>query len=182
MEAADLSMRLARLFTWVWAGHRQPWFADYLAATFGGSFPVLPAFEALCLMEGEHGGDIATGSIQSGVGRCWLADGRGFRELPPGEMPRWWEDWNGCGDRFYRLPMVHFIQDGSGVAFGERLGPELNARKVGRLRDQPGGLEVAEVRLVWRVSPHNPLEEFAVPPECPALGEDGPRGRTMRCS
>jgi hypothetical protein len=164
----------------MWAGHRQPWFADYLAATFGEPFPEMPAFEALCLLEGEYGGNVATGDIQSGIGRYWLADDRGFRELQYREMPRWWQEWNECGTCFYRFPAITFIHDGTGVAFGEKLGPRLNARKVGKLRVQSSGLEVVDVRLVWRVTPHDALERFAVPLVCPELGESGPKDPPRR--
>ena len=175
MNEPKLSEAVAGLLAWIFPRHREPTFLDYLSLTFSEAIAALPRFEKLCLAEAENG-NVEKGEIGGIIKRWWLADEDGFRSVNWGEMPRFAEDFNdaeGTDRMFYRFPLVKFLREGAMITFGEKFGPNLACRKVGRMQQAAGNISIVDVRLVWNAK--SIRSGSPVSPMSPALDIDSRR-------
>lgn len=141
MNGFGSSLEIAQQLAEMWALHKTQSFAHYLSATFGRSFTEIPKFERIYIAECETG-DAVKGVIGSEVARWWAVDESGLSEIDVEAI-----DFRTQGD-FFCTPVLKFLRQGSAVAVGERLGPAVACRKVGKFNqesDQP----LVDMKTVW---------------------------------
>jgi hypothetical protein len=137
------SPAIAMLLADIWAFHKSASFAGYIANTYGKCVDRLPSFECVYIAESESG-DLDNGTIGGVIKKWWRVDGSGLTEnwrprLPSTDEP----------GLFDRRPVLKFFTDGERVIVGERLGPNLNCRKLGRLINTATLAWLRYARLLW---------------------------------
>jgi hypothetical protein len=81
----------------------------------------------------------------------WAVDDAGVRECDYPDCKSGWTDApEKVRGSFYRWPHISFLHRESVVGFGESFGPLLLNRKVGQLVQSGAGVEIVDVRVVYR--------------------------------
>ena len=145
------SRPIAEALARVWSWHRTPQFLDYVAGSFGVHVPDLAVFDALYVYQVAEG-DLEAGNFQHwSTFQWWEVTDGGVRECGrPDHLMGWTDAPEKVRGAFYRWPHISFLHAGDRVGFGERYGPTLLNRKVGQVVQLVGGVEIAEVRIVYR--------------------------------
>jgi hypothetical protein len=146
------SRPVAEALARVWPCHRTPQFLDYVADSFGVRVDDLAAFDALYIYQ------LAEGSLESGhfqhdsTFQWWEVTDTGVRECgrPDHAVLGWRDAPERVRGSFYRWPHISFLHEGERVGFGECFGPNLLNRKVARVIGLASGVELVDVRVVYR--------------------------------
>ena len=110
----------------------------------------LAGFDKLYIYQVEAG-DLESGQfLHSTAIQWWEVDDAGLRGCGwPNHLSGWVDAPEKLRDSFYRWPHISFLQREERVGFGECFGPGLVNRKVGRLVEVVGSVEIVETRVVW---------------------------------
>jgi hypothetical protein len=127
----------------IWALHKSERFLAYVTEIYGKPVDHLPSFECVYIAEAESG-DLDTGQIGGIIKKWWMVDDTGLSEIRRPQLPL-----TDDPALFDQRPVLKFFTDGARVVFGERLGPDLICRKVGKLIAKRAAVSVADVRLLW---------------------------------
>ena len=145
------SRLVAEALAGVWTWHRTPRFLDYVAESFGMRPPDLARFDRLYIYQVAEG-DLEGGHFQHGsVFQWWEVDEGGMRECSqPPCLSGWVDAPEKVRGSFYRWPHISFLLSAQRLGFGECYGPELLNRKVARVVESPAGVDIVDVRIVYR--------------------------------
>ncbi len=145
------SRPVAEALASIWSWHRTPQFLDYVADSFGVRVSAPAVFDALYIYQVTKG-DLERGSFDhSAVLQWWEVTDAGMSECA---KPAHWSGWVDAPEKlrgsFYRWPHISFLHVAEQVGFGEWFGPGMLNRKAGRLVEAAGGIEIRDVRVIWR--------------------------------
>ncbi len=145
------SRSVAEALARVWSWHRTPQFLDYVAESFGVRVNDSAAFDTLYVYQVAEG-DLERGQFDhSSTFQWWEVSDAGVKECNrPDQCLGWVDAPEKLRGSFYRWPHISFLHFGERVGFGERFGPGLLNRKVARVVETPNGVELADVRVVYR--------------------------------
>ncbi|MBI5365817.1 MAG: hypothetical protein HZA54_02170 [Planctomycetes bacterium] len=141
-----VALHLARKLALMWRVHRSQHFAERMARTYRLSVDALPRFDGIYIAQAEYG-DAARGEIGSVLRRLWVVDDAGLR--PAADGPR---DFATRG-LFYVAPVLKFFGEGDLVTLGERWGPDIGGRWIGRVAVCVDRLHFIGLRTSWTRSP-----------------------------
>lgn len=135
----------------IWSWHRTPRFLDYVADSFGVRVTDAAAFDALYVYQVADG-DVERGQFDHwSTFQWWETTDAGVQECGrPEQLVGWRDAPEKVLGSFYRWPHISFLRIGERVGFGECFGPEMLNRKVGQLVQVAGGVEITDVRVVYR--------------------------------
>jgi hypothetical protein len=141
--AANIVFLLAE----TWKLQKEDDFLVYLAQVSGRSVSVKPSFDRIIISQAEEG-DFADGGL-AGESTYWQVDDQGIILVSAQQMVDGWCDRNKTLGDFYITPTIRFYNEGQNILIGERYGPELFSRKVGKLVWQNDRLILTEVRIIF---------------------------------
>lgn len=142
MDRQDPAVEVARELASLWSLHRTNEFARYLEDAYGHGPESCPRFDRILVAEALTG-DVASGVIGSVIRRWWVIDDLGFREVDVQSL-----DFTERAG-FYLAPIRKFFMERDRVAIGERLGPAIGWRMVGRYLSDKVSSCLVDLKTVW---------------------------------
>jgi len=155
---------IAHILSQAWNLYNSANFVRYLEFTFGKELASPPKFERLYIAQASCG-DALKGVIGGEIEHWWYMENGRLNDYDDKEFKYV------VKDDFYLEPVIKYYADGGWLAIGERLGPSISCRKVGKLEHKDGGLAITGIRVIWSTNSriiNRPLNELKINP-----GTDG---------
>jgi hypothetical protein len=137
------SQEIAAWLAGLWELHKSKNFHDHVRKIYGRDIDESPAFECIYVAEAESG-DLLHGQIGGIIKKWWQVNDSGLVAITKLNLPARDEPVG-----FDRCPVLKFFTDGKRVVLGERLGPDLISRRVGRLVFHENGISIEDLRVLW---------------------------------